>query len=276
MPTYAEGFRKRVGNVSRSIGRRASIVSNMFRRTRRNTNSASVNPMVNRTISLNRPVNGSRRSNSSSSQNPTRYVSASKQPNAPNQPNAFGKNMDEKASLAIIKVERYFIKELNKTNSYLERLTKKNLNPKKNIDKIVKALLPTDKEDSPSYLNNTTSKYFLNFIFEHKTHIPGEEDEIPISLQWDEFIEHIKRLIPLNYISNDSDIEMFNDSGINHIEYFCNYWKTKLNKPKPKTKNLSPRQNFENWLLGKCNELLSVIAEKEFEEFKDEHKVETI
>jgi len=282
MPTYAEGFRRRLGNVSRAIGRRTSIISNMFRGTRRNTNrntenrtrGRSINPVVKRTISLNNPVNGSRPANS------IRYVSASKQPNVSKQPNAFGENMDKESSLAIRKIIHNF-EQLNKTNIYLERLTKNNKNPKKNIDKIVKALFPTDKRDSSSYLNNTTSKYFLNFVLIHKTHIPGEEDEVPISLQWDEFIEHIKRLIPLNYISNDSDIddlaiEQFDDSGIKHIEYFCNYWMKKLNKPKPKTKKLRPTQNFENWLLGKCEELLSVIAEKELEEFKDAYPAKNI
>lgn len=246
MPTYAEGFRKRVGNVSRAIGRRASIVSNMLRRTRRNTNSASVNPMVNitesslskksrlannsrRSVSLSRLANNSRRSNSlsklanTSAENISSIVSEEK--------------MDKDSAQALMKTLQNFQK-LNKINSTLTGFVKNN--PSKKIDLLVKSLFPTDK--GSSYLNNNSSTFFLNFVFTH-----GE-----ISLEWDEFIENIQRLIPLNYIS---------ESGIRHIQYFCKYWMKKIIIPK--MKKLSPKKEFEKWLYEHCKKLLFIINKKE-------------
>ena len=239
MPTYAEGFRKRVGNVSRAIGRRASVVSNMFRRTRRNTNSASVNPMVNvmesknsrhinasrRSNTLSKPSNASRKSNSISIENISSIISE--------------ENLDKDSAQAqaLIKILQNFQK-LNKINSTLTGFVKNN--PSKKIDLLVKLLFPTDK--GSSYLNNNSSTFFLNFVFTH-----GD-----ISLEWDEFIENIERLIPLNYIS---------ESGIRHIQYFCKYWMKKIIIPK--IKKLTPKKEFEKWLYEHCKKLLFVINKKE-------------
>lgn len=237
MPTYAEGFRKRVGNVSRAIGRRASVVSNMFRRTRRNTNSASVNPMVNvmesknsrhisrRSNTLSKPANASRKSNSISIENISSIISE--------------ENLDKDSAQAqaLIKILQNFQK-LNKINSTLTGFVKNN--PSKKIDLLVKLLFPTDK--GSSYLNNNSSTFFLNFVFTH-----GD-----ISLEWDEFIENIERLIPLNYIS---------ESGIRHIQYFCKYWMKKIIIPK--IKKLTPKKEFEKWLYEHCKKLLFVINKKE-------------
>ncbi len=243
MPTYAEGFRKRVGNVSRAIGRRASIVSNMFRRTRRNTNSASVNPMVNNKESSknSRSMNDSRRSNNlSKSVNVSRRSnSRSKSVNASieNISIVSEEKIDKESAQALMKILQNFQK-LHKINSTLNGFVKNN--PSKKIDVLVKSLFPTDK--GSSYLNNTSSTVFLNFVFTH-----GD-----ISLEWDEFIENIERLIPLNYIS---------ESGIRHIQYFCKYWMKKIIIPK--IKKLSPKKEFEKWLYEHCKKLLFVINKKE-------------
>ena len=257
MPTYAEGIRKRVGNVSRAIGRRASIVSNMLRRTRRNTNSASVNPMVNMAESSlskkSKPGNSSRRSNLS------KHTNASRRSNNLSKPvNASTENisivseekLDKDSAQALMKILQNFQK-LNKINSTLTGFVKNN--PSKKIDVLVKSLFPTDK--GSSYLNNTSSTFFLNFVFTH-----GE-----ISLEWDEFIEHIQRLIPLNYIS---------DSGIRHIQYFCKYWMKKIIIPK--IKKLSPKKEFEKWLYEHCKKLLFIINKKEDNNMLKEIEVEDI
>lgn len=245
MPTYAEGFRKRVGNVSRAIGRRTSVVSNMFRRRRRNTNSASVNPMVNITESSlskkSRHINASRKSNTLS-----KPANASRKSNSISKPvNISTENisiiseekLDKDSAQALMKILQNFQK-LNKINSTLTGFVKNN--PSKKIDLLVKSLFPTDK--GSSYLNNNSSIFFLNFVFTH-----GD-----ISLEWDEFIENIERLIPLNYIS---------ESGIRHIQYFCKYWMKKIIISK--IKKLTPKKEFEKWLYEHCKKLLFVINKKE-------------